>query len=142
MQPVEGVACRLYIIIQGERSVVPSRYLQDLLASVPDVYQMTIPSLRNLRDRVVTVVRVKPGTTLGDNEEESDILMDMYDDLTAASPEFLKDLLKSYIRVSLLGKCYDYNLKDYVRDWEQQCLLCGSDRTQVLYHLREKRDLD
>lgn len=116
--------------------------LQDLLASVPDVYQLTPSFVRDLRDRVVTAVRVKLGTKLGDNEEETDSLMEAYDDIADASPEFLKDLLRSYIRVPLLGKCYNCNLKDYVKDWEQHCLVCGVEGAQGLYYLREKRDLD
>ncbi|EJT76900.1 hypothetical protein GGTG_06814 [Gaeumannomyces tritici R3-111a-1] len=95
--------------------------LQDLLDSIPDVCQLTPCSVRALRDKAVVALRVELGqatrlhqftvaspTAFGDNTGgAADSLMAVYDEVATETPEFLKDLLSSYIRIPLLGQCYN-----------------------------------
>jgi len=78
---------------------------QYLLDSIPDVYDLTPSSVRALRGKAVIAVRTaitKPTRFFGD-EAAADIILNNYDDIIAETPEFLKDLLSSYIHTHLLG---------------------------------------
>lgn len=101
-------------------AVARSANIQDLLDSIPDVYQLTPCTVRALRDKVIVGLHVELGRTTrlhqfaGANPAASgdqsggaaDSLMAVYDELATESPEVLKDLLSSYIRTPLLGRCY------------------------------------
>ncbi|KAL8347969.1 hypothetical protein RB598_001345 [Gaeumannomyces tritici] len=115
--------------------------IQDLFDSIPDVYQLTPYSVRALRDKAVLALRVKLGqairlrqftvaspSTSGDNSGgAADSLMEVYDEVATETPEFLKDLLSSYIRAPLLGHCYNCNPEQPqpVEPLQMRCMTCG-----------------
>ncbi|KAL8364645.1 hypothetical protein RB595_003769 [Gaeumannomyces hyphopodioides] len=115
--------------------------IQDLLDSIPDVYQLTPCSVRALRNKAVTALRVELGrtkrlrqytaadpTTSGDNSGGGvDSFMAAYDEVATETPEFLKDLLSSYIRTPLLGWCSNCDRKQPqpTEPLQMKCLTCG-----------------
>ncbi|KAK4033062.1 hypothetical protein C8A01DRAFT_50278 [Parachaetomium inaequale] len=98
---------------------------KDLLDSISDVYQLTPPSVRALRDRAVVALRVQleqkrrlrqpafadPKPSGDKSGGPTDTLMAAYDEVATESPKFLKDLLNSYIRSPLLGQCHNCGLE-------------------------------
>ncbi|KAL6402720.1 Kelch-like protein 21 [Ilyonectria robusta] len=74
--------------------------VSNFLYSISEVYNSTLTSSRGLRDRALAFARAKlPGfLTLSDAKEE-------FDEVTADTPEFIKELLYSFIRYPLMGHC-------------------------------------
>ncbi|KAJ4176988.1 hypothetical protein NW759_017477, partial [Fusarium solani] len=72
----------------------------NFLLSISEVYNSTPTSSRGLRDRALAFAREKlPGfLTLSDTKAE-------FDKATADTPEFIKDLLYSFIQYPLMGYC-------------------------------------
>ncbi|KAL8402626.1 hypothetical protein RB596_009117 [Gaeumannomyces avenae] len=115
--------------------------IQDLFGSIPDVYQLTPCSVRALRDKAVVALRVGLGrenrlrqstvaspTTSGDNTGGvADSLMAVYDEVATETPEFLKDLISSCIRIPLLGQCYNCGPEQLqpAEPLQMKCLTCG-----------------
>ncbi|KAK4148497.1 hypothetical protein C8A00DRAFT_47652 [Chaetomidium leptoderma] len=125
---------------------------EELLNSISDVYQLTPASVRALRDKAVVAFRVQLGRTrwfhqpsfFADPEPSAkesggaiDTLRAAYDEVATESPEFLKDLLSSYIRNPLLGQCGNC----YCRPGQLQplealqlkCLTCSKGGARLLY---------
>ena len=114
--------------------------IEELLDSIPDIYQLTPASVRGLRDKAVVAFRLflmqtgpprQPGCLSGpkpsgdEGEAAVDTLMAAYD-IEAESPEFAKDLLRSYIRSPLLGYCHCK--PEHLQPTEalqMRCLACG-----------------
>lgn len=115
--------------------------IQDLFDSIPDVYKLTPDSVRALRDKAVLALRAKlwqamrprqftvaGSSTSGDGDGgAADSLMAVYDEVATETPEFLKDLLGSYIRAPLLGRCYNCNIDQPqpAEPLQLKCLSCG-----------------
>lgn len=116
--------------------------IEDLLDSVSDVYRLTPTSVRTLRDKAIVAVRVQLGRTrrlrqpnfFADPEpsrDESggatDTLMAAWDEIATEFPEFLKDLLGSYIRTPLLGQCRNCGPEQLqpAEALQMKCLTCG-----------------
>lgn len=116
---------------------------QDLLDSIPDVYQLTPSSVRALRDKAIIAFRAEleraprsgdwpfetssPDQSGQHSKGAADALIAAYDEVAAETPEFLKDLLNSYIRAPLLGQCSHCG-KERPRPAEalqMKCLKCG-----------------
>ncbi|GAB1320967.1 BTB domain-containing protein [Madurella fahalii] len=117
--------------------------IQDILDSIPDVYQLTPSSVRALRDRAVVALRAELGkpTRLrfersGDQGDKTtaDTLLEAYDEIAAESPEFLKDLLSSYIRAPLLGRCSHCagEQPQPAEPLQIKCLTCGKGGARLL----------
>jgi hypothetical protein len=96
--------------------------IEDLLDSISDVYQLTPPSVRALRDKAVVALRLHlertrrlhqpaffadPDSFADESGGGTDTLMGAFDDIATGFPEFLKDLLSSYICSPLLGQCHN-----------------------------------
>ena len=118
--------------------------MQDVLDSIPDVYQLTPSTVRALRDRAIIAVRTgvrKPTQRLfetsGDqsrNEVAADTLLGNWDGIVAESPDFLKDLLSSYLRTPLLGRCSNCvgEQSQPVEPLQMKCLTCGKGGARML----------
>ena len=118
--------------------------MQDLLGSIPDVYQLTPSSVRPLRDRAVMAVRTgvrKPTRSLYEtlrdhsgDEATANTVLKNYDVMAVESPEFLKDLLSSYIRNPLLGHCSHCAgaQPQPVEPLQMKCLNCGKGGARLL----------
>ncbi|KAI8401963.1 hypothetical protein FOFC_17268, partial [Fusarium oxysporum] len=74
--------------------------VSNFLLSISEVYNSTPPSARGLRDHALAFAREKlPGfLSLSDAKQE-------FDEVTADSPEFIKELLYHFIDHRLLGHC-------------------------------------
>ncbi|KAK4134630.1 hypothetical protein BT67DRAFT_379345, partial [Trichocladium antarcticum] len=122
----------------------------DLLDSISDVYRLTPPSVRTLRDKVIVAFRVQLGWTrrlrqtsffpdLEPSADESggatDTLMAAYDEVATESPEFLKDLLSSYIRSPLQGQCHNCGPEQLqpMEALQMKCLTCGKGGARPAY---------
>jgi len=108
--------------------------IHDLLDSISDIYQLTPCSVRALRDMAVVALRVELGRATrlrqssGDHSAgAADSLMAVYDEIATETPEFLKDLLSSYIRAPLLGHCYSCGPEQPqpMESLQMRCLTCG-----------------
>lgn len=141
MYQVDGLRT-LAVTKYGEATVgAKSPSIQELLDSIPDIYQLTPSSVRLLRDKVVVTLRAELGratrrqqvsvsnhTEAGDQSGGGvDTLMAVYDKIAAESPEFLKDLLSSYIRMPSLGRCSHCGSQrpQPTEPIQLRCLTCG-----------------
>ncbi|KAK0640944.1 hypothetical protein B0T16DRAFT_204744 [Cercophora newfieldiana] len=83
-----------------------------LLDSIPDVYDLTPESVRRLRDKAVMAARLAPegelDHALGNptlRKKTARATADMFRAVGERNPEFLKDLVASYIVVSSVRNC-------------------------------------
>jgi hypothetical protein len=116
--------------------------VQDILASIPEVYQPTTCS--TLRKRLITALRSQLGRRSSEwsktskektSESAANTLLEAVDEHAEGSPDFLKDLLSSYICAPLLGTCYNCSDKDVIKPLEslqQKCGLCGKGGASLL----------
>jgi hypothetical protein len=124
--------------------------IKDLLDSSSDVYQLTPPSVRALRDKAIMGLRVQLGRTrrlrqpafFADPEPSgdegggaADTLMAAYDEVATVLPELLKDLLSSYIRSPLLGYCHNCGPEQLqpTEVLQMKCLTCGKGGAKPAY---------
>ncbi|KAH6985582.1 BTB/POZ protein, partial [Ilyonectria destructans] len=84
-------------------NVIKNPDISNFLLSISEVYNSTLTSSRGLRHRALAFARAKlPGfLALSDGKEE-------FDEVTADTPEFIKELLYSFIRYPLMGHCSNY----------------------------------
>ncbi len=133
---LESLAVAKYRNALGNQLVA----IDDLLNSIPDVYELTPPSVRALRDQVILAVRTRllsgtrppSGFMNGPSGSEApagaaDTLMVAYDELATSSPDFLRDLLDSFIRSPILATCRNC-APEHLQPAEvlqAKCLKCG-----------------
>lgn len=91
----------------------------DFLGSVPDVYDLTEPSLRNLTARFA---RHNPRKFLEDQSTR-----ETYERIAVDVPEFIKDVLDLYMETPLLGSCYDCGPHTPMNALETRCIKCRRD---------------
>ena len=72
----------------------------ELLVSLEDVYEATPHSIRLLRNTACMAVRHHLPAMLGNKE-----VAEMYEKVLSETPDFTKDLLKSYVNNPLYGNC-------------------------------------
>jgi len=75
----------------------------DLLGSVRDIYRLTPPHVRWLRDYVVGVTRDKANRAAG-----AGLLMQQYQTLVDREPEFMKDLFSAYVYACVVAQFKNY----------------------------------
>lgn len=124
--------------------------IEDILESIPDVYQLTPSSVRLLRSVAVLALRLQlerskrsrqptsgdPAPSGSETRGAAKTFMAAYNELATESPEFLKDLLYSYIRNPLLGHCLHCGGSDQLRPTEalqMKCLACGKGGARSAY---------
>ncbi|RYP85012.1 hypothetical protein DL769_001055 [Monosporascus sp. CRB-8-3] len=122
--------------------------IQELLDSIPDIYELTPCSVRALRDKAVMALRMELARTtrlrqsafanFGASGDQSggaaDSLIAAYDEVATESPKFLKDLLTSYIRTPSLGYCYNCgpNQPQPTEPLQMKCLTCGKGGARLM----------
>ena len=145
--------------VEGLRNLAVTKYgeelnqgpsIKDILDSIPDVYQLTPSSVRTLRDKAVLALRLqlergkRPRQPSAGNAAPSgnemggagEAFMEAYSELATESPEFLKDLLSSYIRNPLLGHCPHCGGSGQLRPTgalQMKCLACGKGGARSAY---------
>lgn len=96
--------------IQGLRDFAARRFtsrlwkfstLLDILGCVPDVYQLTAPSIRPLRDEVALHVRVHIEDYLEDASTRA-----AYETAISEVPEFGTHVLELLVKIPILSDCY------------------------------------
>ncbi|KAI8401919.1 hypothetical protein FOFC_17224 [Fusarium oxysporum] len=92
--------------------------VSNFLLSISEVYNSIPPSARGLRDRALAFAREKlPGfLSLSDAKQE-------FDEVTANSPEFIKELLYYFIDHRLLGHCNNCGGSKWVLVFPLNCYL-------------------
>jgi speckle-type POZ protein len=72
----------------------------NFLLSIPEVYNSTPTSSRGLRDRALAFAREKLPEALTSSDAKEG-----FDEVTAETPEFINELLYSFIHSPLMGYC-------------------------------------
>lgn len=134
VDPLQSLAVAKYI-----KDVEMGATIEDMLQSIPDIYDLTPISARSLRDKAVIAVRTKLRglpryhngvyTVSATKKVAADILIAKYDDIVAETPEFLKDLLSLYIHTPLLWhctSCVSVQPKAF-EAFQMKCLDCGKE---------------
>jgi hypothetical protein len=97
-------------LIKGLQTLSAANYAKTLgqepnicnfIRSLPDVYTLTPDSSRGLRDEALEFAKAKLAVSLASPEAK-----DIYDDLAADIPEFIKELLDSFLQQPLVGGCH------------------------------------
>ncbi|XEV01520.1 hypothetical protein FSHL1_006807 [Fusarium sambucinum] len=92
-----------------------------LFATIPDIYNLTPSSSRGLRDEVLSFARQKLPILLTNSSTK-----EAFDQLTDKSPEFIKELLDTFLRNPIMGTCYHCNDKLVpVEALQCRCMKCG-----------------
>lgn len=93
--------------------------VSNFLLSISEVYNSTPPSARGLRDRALAFAREKlpEFLSLSDARQE-------FDEVTADSPGFIKELLYYFIEHRLLGHCNNCGGRKWVPVFPLNCR-CG-----------------
>jgi hypothetical protein len=74
----------------------------NFLRTLPDVYTLTPDSSRGLRDMAIEFAKEKLGVSLASPETK-----DIYENVAADIPDFIKELLDSFLqRPPLVGSCH------------------------------------
>ncbi|KAK5659736.1 hypothetical protein OQA88_947 [Cercophora sp. LCS_1] len=95
--------------VEGLQSLATAKYMaalesstnmKQILQSVPDVFNLTPPSARQLRDKVVVALRSHRlwWTLSSESSGGADHVTAAYDQLAVDAPDFLKELLGSFLR--------------------------------------------
>jgi hypothetical protein len=91
----------------------------ELLESVPDVYALTPPSVKILRNKVTLCARINLKTSLRDQS-----VREVYERIATEHPDFVKDVLDLYIRAPLFGNCLTCGNYNAVQTLQARCLTC------------------
>jgi len=94
----------------------------EFLDSVPDVYQLTPDSIRQLRDKAVKYARFN----LAKHIVYASVKR-AYDNVANTTPDFIKDLLDLYMEAPLVGKCWNCGPCQALETVQSRCLQCGKD---------------
>lgn len=92
---------------------------RDFLRSITKVYKLTPESNRKLRDATFSHARSNIGQFQSD-----DAMRLQFKETCLDVPEFMFDLLESYIDVSLTGDCFQCGLHQSVEPLQLRCLSC------------------
>ncbi|PSN58851.1 hypothetical protein BS50DRAFT_538210 [Corynespora cassiicola Philippines] len=92
----------------------------EFLESVRDVYDTTLMSNRTLRDMVCMTIRKHLPQMLDDEG-----IAELYEETLAESPEFAKDLLKSYVDCPFYGGCIACGSNQPMEALQARCKNCG-----------------
>jgi hypothetical protein len=95
----------------------------DFLESIPDVYHLTAPQVRTLRDFVLHFARKNLETALHHSSHSK-----VYDDITSEVPTFTKDLLDSYVASPILADCYNCGPTMAMQALQVRCRKCSRGR--------------
>ncbi|PTU19813.1 hypothetical protein P175DRAFT_0524143 [Aspergillus ochraceoroseus IBT 24754] len=92
----------------------------EFLGSIPDVYTLTPPSVKALRDKVARFARINLENYLQDPSSR-----EVYKRIAIDVPDFLQDLLDLYIMNPLTGFCYRCNPLSTMQALQTPCHKCG-----------------
>ncbi|KAH7243996.1 hypothetical protein MRS44_016942 [Fusarium solani] len=95
---MEGLQCLSVANYANALSRKPN--ICNFIRSLPDVYTLTPDFSRGLRDKALEFARENLPASLASTESK-----DTYDKIAADAPEFIKDLLDSFLEEPLVGSC-------------------------------------
>ncbi|KAI5460405.1 BTB/POZ protein [Mariannaea sp. PMI_226] len=90
------------------------------LLSIPHVYDLTPSTSRGLRDRALAFARLKVSVFLRSPDAQK-----LFDEMTAGSPDFIRELLHSFIQSPLLGDCSTCGSAVPMTPTQQRCKKCN-----------------
>jgi hypothetical protein len=96
----------------------------EFLGSIPAVYELTPSYVRDLRDEAIKYARINLPQGLG-----SKPVRQIYEGIAGTTPEFIKELLDSYMETPMIGKCWDCGSYQALQGVQSRCLQCGHDTT-------------
>lgn len=92
----------------------------DFLQSIPDVYALTPAAVRALRNEAVQHARMNLARSLVDPSVKR-----AYEDVASITPDFVKELLDSYMDAPVIGKCWACGPCQALEAVQSRCLQCG-----------------
>ncbi|KAJ9412314.1 hypothetical protein FOXG_15094 [Fusarium oxysporum f. sp. lycopersici 4287] len=96
----------------------------EFLGSIPAAYELTPSYVRDLRDEAIKYARINLPQGLG-----SKPVRQIYEGIAGTTPEFIKELLDSYMETPMIGKCWDCGRYQALQGVQSRCLQCGHDTT-------------
>lgn len=96
----------------------------EFLGSIPAVYELTPSYVRDLRNEAIKYARINLPQGLG-----STAVRQIYEGIAGTTPEFIKELLDSYMETPMIGKCWDCGSYQALQGVQSRCLQCGHDTT-------------
>ncbi|KAH7114703.1 hypothetical protein B0J13DRAFT_460057, partial [Dactylonectria estremocensis] len=129
--------------IEGLEALSAKKYAKELrkdsdvsnfLLSIPDVYNLTPGSSRGLRDLALEFAREKLGAFLTSTEAQ-----DVFNDIADDNPEFIRELLSSFLRAPLMGICFNcgHGKPVPVEVLQCRCRECGKGGASILDHQKK-----
>jgi hypothetical protein len=94
----------------------------EFLGSIPDVYTLTPSLARGLRDQAIKHARINLPQYLGNTS-----IRQAYEGIASTTPEFIKELLDSYMKTPTIGKCWDCGRYQALQVMQSCCLQCGQE---------------
>jgi len=91
----------------------------EFLESIPGVYTLTPGVVRGLRDEAIKHARINLPQYLGNAS-----VRQAYEDIASMTPEFIKELLESYMETPMIGKCWNCGRCQALQAVQSRCLRC------------------
>ena len=101
----------------------------EFLTSIRDVYETTPPSSRTLRNLACIAIRMHLPQMLDDES-----IGGMYEETLTESPEFAKDLLRSYVHNPLYGSCATCGSSQPMEVLQARCRKCGKGNSGFCFY--------
>ncbi|KAL1969767.1 hypothetical protein VTN77DRAFT_7276 [Rasamsonia byssochlamydoides] len=98
----------------------------EFLESVPDVYTLTAPSVRVLRDEVTHFARVNLENYIQDQS-----VREVYEKIATEVPHFVKDVLDSFITAPFIGTCFNCGPRTSMKVLQARCRKCGKGTQRI-----------
>ncbi|QBZ56807.1 hypothetical protein PoMZ_01724 [Pyricularia oryzae] len=119
-----------------DKAVEEISHIQNVFNLIPDIYGLIPNFVRTFREIAIMAVRIKFGHQFAavcakNSENKNEIaaynVIAFLDTGTIEIFEFIKDLLNFYIRIPLLGSCFNCNIKNLqpAELLQIKCLKCG-----------------
>ncbi|OAQ58766.2 hypothetical protein VFPPC_16956 [Pochonia chlamydosporia 170] len=91
----------------------------EFLGSIHDVYTLTPSHVRDLRVEAVRHARINLPQHLGNASVRR-----AYEDIASTTPEFIKELLDSYMETAMIGRCWNCGRCQALEAVQSRCLTC------------------